>query len=282
MQIVDIIPEKINVIKQKLSMFVAQTRVPVSNRRGWDVVDDSVTTLFFNNRKTNERIATLVNLSAHPTILDSNNMQYSSDYIDSLRTNIENKSGGMTIFVNGILGDTQFSTSERTFEKAEEIGNLAANLIFESEKEKQKVKGSLYVSTISFNHTVTNAAMLQLQNMDVLDLNLDDNNQISVDLKYVHFGKDVSLLTFPGEALTRLGLPIKNEMSGKYKLFVGLANASYGYFIPSDEFGQIPGRNTEEMFSIDKYAADQIKQAIDLHLKKTNQDRPPTTVTNIQ
>ncbi len=26
--------------------FAAQTRVPVSNRRGWDVVDDSVTTLF--------------------------------------------------------------------------------------------------------------------------------------------------------------------------------------------------------------------------------------------
>ncbi len=61
---------------------------------------------FFNNRKTNQPIATLVNLSVHPTILDGNNMQYSSDYIDSLRTKIERvRGGGMTIFVNGILGD---------------------------------------------------------------------------------------------------------------------------------------------------------------------------------
>ncbi len=118
--------------------FAAQTHVPpVSNRRGWDVVDDSVTTLFFNNRKTNQPIATLVNLSAHPTILDGNNMQYSSDYIDSLRTKIERNRGGVTIFVNGILGDAQFNTSDRTFEKAE-VGNLAANAILESEKEKRK------------------------------------------------------------------------------------------------------------------------------------------------
>ncbi|PSV15982.1 hypothetical protein C0W59_08505 [Photobacterium kishitanii] len=251
--------------------FAAQTRVPVSNRRGWDVVDDSVTTLFFNNRKTNQPIATLVNLSAHPTILDGNNMQYSSDYIDSLRTKIERNRGGVTIFVNGILGDAQFNTSDRTFEKAEEVGNLAANAILESEKEKKKVRGSLDVSTISFNHAVTNTAMLQLQQNGVLDINLDDKKQVSVDLKYAHIGKDVSLLTFPGEALSRLGLPIKHEMDGKYKLFVGLANASYGYFIPSDEFGKIPGRNTEEMFSMDKYAADEIKQAIDLKLKKSNE-----------
>ncbi len=113
--------------------------------------------------------------------------------------------------------------------------------------------------------------MLQLQQNGVLDINLDDKKQVSVDLKYAHIGKDVSLLTFPGEALSRLGLPIKHEMDGKYKLFVGLANASYGYFIPSDEFGKIPGRNTEEMFSMDKYAADEIKQAIDLKLKKSNE-----------
>ncbi|MUK51185.1 hypothetical protein [Aliivibrio fischeri] len=250
--------------------FAAQTHVPIYNRRGWDVVDDNVTTLFFNSRETNKPIATLVNLSAHPTILDGNNIQYSSDYIDSLRANIEGKRGGMTIFVNGILGDAQFNTSERTFEKAEEIGNLAANAILESEKEKQKVKGSLDVSTMSFNHTITNTAMLQLQNNGVLDINLNDKNQISVDLKYAHIGKDISLLTFPGEALSRLGLPIMHEMDGKYKLFVGLANASYGYFIPSDEFGTIPGRNTEEMFSMDKYAADRIKKLINLNIKNAN------------
>ncbi|WP_305842683.1 hypothetical protein [Photobacterium leiognathi] len=252
---------------QGVKLFAAQTQVPVSNRRGWGIVDDSVTTLFFDNRKTDQPIATLVNLSAHPTILDGNNIQYSSDYIDSLRTNIERKRGGIVIFVNGILGDAQFSTTERTIEKANEIGKLVANTILESEKAKQRVLGTLNVSTITFTHPVSNTAILQLQQNGVLDVNLDDKNQISVDLKYVQIGKYTSLLTFPGEALSRLGLPIKDNMKGKYHLFIGLANASYGYFIPSDEFGQIPGRNTEERFSMSKYAGDNIKRIIDSSIK---------------
>ncbi|WP_305842692.1 hypothetical protein [Photobacterium leiognathi] len=252
---------------QGVKIFAAQTQVPISNRRGWDIVDDSVTTLFFDNRKTEQAIATLVNLSAHPTILDGNNTQYSSDYIDSLRTNIERKRGGMVIFVNGILGDAQFNTTERTVEKAKDIGNLVANAVLESEKAKQSVLGELNVSTMTFTHPVTSTAILQLEQNGVLDINLDDKDQITVDLKYVQIGKNTSLLTFPGEALSRLGLPIKRNMNGKYNLFMGLTNASYGYFIPSDEFGQIPGRNTEERFSMDKYAADEIKKVINLGIK---------------
>ncbi|GAD32044.1 conserved hypothetical protein [Photobacterium leiognathi lrivu.4.1] len=37
---------------QGVKIFAAQTQVPVSNRRGWGIVDDSITTLFFDNRKT--------------------------------------------------------------------------------------------------------------------------------------------------------------------------------------------------------------------------------------
>lgn len=251
---------------RRVNVFASQSYVPVSNRRGLSKVDDNVLTLFFNNRKTNQRIATLVNLSAHPTILDGQNNKYSNDYVSTLRSKIEQERGGMTIFINGVLGDAQFAAEERTIEKAEELGDLVAEIVIQSERDKKLVRGPLKVSTIPFSQRVTNSAIVQLESLGVLDIDLDSEKKISTSLKYVSWGKEVSLLTFPGEALTGLGLPIKNLMNGEFRFFLGLSNASYGYFIPSDEYGSIDGRNTEEMFCMDRMAADNILDVIKKHL----------------
>ena len=58
---------------------------------------------------------------------------------------------------------------------------------------------------------------------------------------YVRLGTQVQIVAFPGEPLTRLGLPIKDVMTAPYKSVLGNAGDALGYFIPSDEW--MTGRN---------------------------------------
>ncbi|WP_152436133.1 hypothetical protein [Vibrio jasicida] len=250
------------------NVFASKTKIKVENRRGWNIVDDSITTLFFENKSNGGRIATLVNFGAHPTILSSDNSMLSSDYVHSLREAIEFESGGMTLFLNGILGDSHFKTDNRELSEASRIGNEAARLVLESEKKRKKIDGDLKITTLPFTQQVTNRQIIALYNNNALDIDLNDNNEINTKILHGTIGKNLSFISFPGEALTRLGLPIKKNMKGDFKLFFGLSNASYGYFIPNDEFLKVSGRNTEEVFSMDENAGTNIKNVIIDHLKK--------------
>ena len=65
-----------------------------------------------------------------------------------------------------------------------------------------------------------------------------------------------------GEASTRLGLAIKNELKAPVKLFLGLSGGSLGYFIPADEWESGRNGNYEESVSLGKETSGRIESAL--------------------
>lgn len=235
----------------------------VENRRGWDDVDDSIRVLDARAIYSRKRIATLVNVSAHPTILDETNLAYSSGYVHVVRSSIERRLGGKAIFINGILGDAQPNTNnERTYQAMKRFGKSIVKKVVRNIRHAEPVSGDFAFETHQFTHPVTNGPVIGAVQAGLLDLELDVNFNVNTQFSLMSFGNDVSAVLFPGEALTRLALPIIDELENDHTFFFGLADDSLGYFIPSDEFLTIPNRDTEERVSLDLNVGDSIQTAI--------------------
>jgi hypothetical protein len=66
----------------------------------------------------------------------------------------------------------------------------------------------------------------------------------------------------PGEAVTRLGLPLKEALGSPYRLFLGLTYDTLGYLIPADEWMNAPGDNYEESVSLGRQAGPTVSAAL--------------------
>jgi len=253
---------------QPTAVFAGTAQADVLNRRGWNDVDQNISILDFRTIDNSRRIATLVNMSAHPTILDDSNRHYSSDFIHHLRASVEREWGGVTVFINGVVGDAEpYTAQQRSFAAAEDVGTTTAHRILETETALEPVTGSFDLRVVKFQHPVTNPLLLAAAHIGVLDVNLDRKHRISTQFTLFQLGDQVSGVTFPGEALTGLGQPIKERLPGKYQFFFGLTGGSYGYFIPRSEFGTISGRTTEELFSLDVGAGDEASDVTHFQLQ---------------
>lgn len=249
--------------QERVKIYVSSTFANVENRRGWDEVDDTVNILDFVSKHSKERVATLVNMSAHPTIIPPENTKYSSGYVHYLREEIEDELGGITVFINGAVGDAQAATNgERGFETAKQYAELISDNVVNAVEYGDKVKGDFSIKTATFTHPVTNPLILGGIQAGLIDLDLTSENILTTKVSYFNFGNMVQGVTFPGEALTRLAIPIKQALTANNKFFFGLTNDTLGYFLPSDEFLQIDGRTTEESASIDPLVGDKAKAVL--------------------
>ncbi len=246
---------------QPVHLTLSKTTAPVRNRRGWEAVDNEVNIISFKSKFSHRNVATLVNMSAHPTILDKDNLAYSAGYVHTLRRRIESRFGGNALFINGILGDAEPDVTGKTVSEAQEYGVLVGDRIIEAVLEKQdKLKGDLEIVSAIYTHPVSNPGIISAAELGLLDVELNESNMLFIPVYKYKFGDSLSIISVPGEALTRLNL--KDELVADNKLVFGMAGASYGYFIPSDEFLQIEGRTTEEVASVDVFAGDHLKSVI--------------------
>jgi hypothetical protein len=69
-------------------------------------------------------------------------------------------------------------------------------------------------------------------------------------------------VTVPGEAVTRLGLPLKDALGSPYRLFLGLTYDTLGYLIPGDEWMSAPGGSYEESVSLGRQAGPTVQTAL--------------------
>jgi len=249
---------------REVEIFASTTKANVNNRRAWNIIDDDVTILQFKSKGSGDNIASLINMSAHPTIIGRTNLGYSSGYINSLRQNIEIETQAPSIFINGILGDAKPITSALTYEESQLFGkNIAVSAIDAMKNYKHKVEGDLKWESTYLTHPVTNKNILIANSLGLLDIDINQDNTVTTQFSHFSIGDNVSGIGFPGEALTLLGLPLKNKLETKYKFFFGLFDFSYGYFMDSKEYLQVTGRNTEERASIDILAGDKAKTTIE-------------------
>jgi neutral ceramidase len=68
-------------------------------------LDRSLMVLRLDDAVSGKAIAVLVNFAAHPTSISESKNEFSSDYVGSLREEIEREMGGVAVFMQGASGD---------------------------------------------------------------------------------------------------------------------------------------------------------------------------------
>lgn len=101
-------------------------------------IDPPLDALRFSDATTGEVVATITCYPCHPVVLDATNTMITADYVDALRSRVEEETGAPCLALTGAAGDVNtghaatasFSTSaasQRTFGRAEELGTRLAD-----------------------------------------------------------------------------------------------------------------------------------------------------------
>jgi hypothetical protein len=143
------------------------------------------------------------------------------------------------------------------FERAEAYGEHVAARTLLALEGSEPVSLGFHRSYASFELEVTNETFLFAAQAGILDYEFDlRGSAITTQTAYFRFGDQLQLLAFPGESLTRNGLPVREVMGAPHQAIMGLSGDSLGYFVPSDEWNTGLNDNYEESVSVGMAAGD--------------------------
>jgi len=182
-------------------------------------------------------IVNIVNLACHPEVIKIDRTKaLSPDYVGALCQKVTVELGGQTVFLNGALGgmltpDTRF----RSAEAAREMGlKLAEFAITAAEGATVCRSDRLSCDTQSVDLPVDGEAVSAfLENAPgPVDFR---NGRVKVDMSAVWIG-DAQFITVPGELLPDIGFEFMEQMTGRLRSVVSLANGELGYLVPGFDF----------------------------------------------
>jgi hypothetical protein len=219
-----------------------------------------------------KRIATLVNYAIHPEVLGNEVGILSPDLCGPMYDRIEEKGGGMGMFMNGAQGgmvtadnrildrpkDAQrgYWEDARTWDECLRIGGLMADeaLRIVSDAPYQadpelaclSATATLPVDSDDLWMVVTHSPLRYPHGKD---------RTIKARLNLVNIG-DAQILTVPGEALPNIGFYLKRRMRGKHNLVFGLTNEAFGYILTKEDFRSYPRYDYVSRVSLGERTAD--------------------------
>ena len=188
-------------------------------------------------------IATLVNYAIHPEVIGNGRDILSPDMIGPLYTRIEEKTGGMAIFMNGAQGgmvtaDNRLENGKEAFDWAEcqRIGNLLADETLRIIKDAPlQANPDIFCTSKEVQFPVDSEMMRFIINNSPLALNTSQDNTINTRINLLNIGT-AQILTIPGEALPNIGYYLKRNMPTKHAFLFGLTNDAFGYILTKVDF----------------------------------------------
>lgn len=234
----------------------------VKNARNPEILDDELTLLQFSDVTATSKVtATLMNFPCHPEVLWDMNPNITSDYVHSLREEVEQQTGAPCIFFSGALGGMMTpDVKDHSFEEAEFMGRKLAE---EGLKALRAVDGGqLTVASIekrTIKAKLTNILYKLAFGRKLLPDVRDKSGYVTTEVNLVKIG-GLWLATVPGELLPKLGLQLKawmKEAGAPVTGVIGLTNDELGYILPVEDFKYPwnpfkPGKHYEETNSIGK------------------------------
>lgn len=193
--------------------------------------------------KDGKTIATLVNYAIHPEIIGNSRDILSSDMIGPLYDRIEEKTGGMALFMNGAQGgmvtaDNRLENDKEASDWAEcqRIGFLLADEALRIINEAPvQDNPDIYCTSKEVQFPVDSEMMRYILNNSPLALNTTKDNTINTRLNLLNIGT-AQVLTIPGEALPNIGYYLKRNMPTKQAFLFGLTNDAFGYILTKEDF----------------------------------------------
>jgi hypothetical protein len=216
-------------------------------------------------------IATLINWANHPETLGSRNTQITADYPAAIYKRLEERRGGVAVFVNGAVGGMQsplgaklLGIPDNSFEKAERIGQRVADIGADALEHA----GAVNVTRYEFEERIVHIPIANQGFEQAAQANIYHGRKPSVDgqtsvpvglIRLLDGSKPMlEIALVPGELYPELSVggiqkydgadfpdapaepAIKSLMHAPYRMLFGLANDEIGYIIPKSEWDNQP------------------------------------------
>lgn len=194
--------------------------------------------------KKGEAITTVVNYAIHPEVIGNDQGMLGPDLCGPLYDRIEEKGGGIAVFMNGAQGGMVTADCRgedggkdvQTWAECVRIGNLLADEALRIvEKATPQENPSLYVAAKPLSFPVDSPLMRFILEKSPLKTEVTTDGKITTTLNLVNLGP-VQILTIPGEALPNIGYYVKRHMKTKQPMLFGLTNDAFGYILTPEDF----------------------------------------------
>jgi len=193
--------------------------------------------------KDGAAIATLVNYAIHPEVIGDSQGILSPDLVGPLYDRIEERGGGMAIFMNGAQGGMVTADCRgadgndiQTWEECRRIGDLLADealrIVADAPIQDDPV---LYCAAKTVSIPIESEMMLAIVKNSPLDYGITGKNTADTQVNLVNLG-NAQILTIPGEALPNIGFYLKRKMHGEHNFLFGLTNDAFGYILTPEDF----------------------------------------------
>ncbi len=188
-------------------------------------------------------IATLVNYAVHPEVIGNGREILSPDLCGPLYDRIEEKAGGVAIFMNGAQGgmvtaDNRRPEGKQANDWAEciRIGELLADQALSIiESAPVQADPSLFCASKRVQFPVDSELMRMIIDNSGLKPMVTDDYLLSTQVNLVNIGS-AQILTIPGEALPNIGYYLKRNMKTNHPFLFGLTNDAFGYILTKEDF----------------------------------------------
>lgn len=189
-------------------------------------------------------VVTLVNYAVHPEVLGSNAGICSPDLIWPMTERIEQKLGGVAMFMNSAQGGMvtadnrkEDGSDSRTWDECLRIGHLLADEAMRIVGEATyQTESRLVVHSSRVSFPVESEEMLAVLKASPLSFAVDEKSRLTTTMNLVELG-NAHILTIPGEALPNIGYYLKRQMKGEHNLLFGLTNDAFGYIMTRVDWG---------------------------------------------
>lgn len=192
-------------------------------------------------------IFTLVNYAIHPEILGTRRRLISPDLCGPLYDRIEEKTGGMAIFINGALGGMITADNRmpeggeaNSWEECVRIGHLLADealrIIDPAPVQKDP---SLFTSSQLVEFPIESEHMRQALKLSPILSKSPGTKNFTVAparINLLNIGQ-TQIVTAPGEAMPNIGYYLKRKLKSSQPMVFGLVNDAFGYIITKEDFG---------------------------------------------
>ena len=187
--------------------------------------------------------ATLINYACHPEVLGDSQGILSPDFCGPLYQRVEEKGGGIGIFMNSAQGGMVTADCRgpdgkdmRTWEECLRIGRLLADeaLRIVADAPVQQDPSLFCASrivTFPVESDTIRSAILQ----SPLKYPSIESSTVTTRVTLVNLG-NAQMLTIPGEALPNIGYYLKRKMNGEHNFLLGLTNDAFGYILVKEDW----------------------------------------------
>lgn len=201
-------------------------------------------------RNKDKVITTIVNYATHPETIGSGRGILSPDLCGPLYDRIEEKVGGVAIFMNSAQGgmvtaDNRRENGKEANDWAEciRIGELMADealrIIDQAEIQENP---DLFCTSKSIDFPVDSEMMRFILNNSAHKVKTTTENTVTTKINLLNIGT-AQVITIPGEALPNIGYYLKRNMPTEYPFLFGLTNDAYGYILTKVDFNSFERYN---------------------------------------